>query len=76
MFASFPVPVTAVDYGGQPGLGAGDAILIVFDVPVATVAVDTPPTLSALVAVSPSSWAAAAVSELRQALVGVSYFRA
>jgi hypothetical protein len=47
----------ALDYGGQPGLGPGDALLLRFNQPVAQVPVGTKVALDALLAWTPSGWA-------------------
>ncbi len=50
-------PLIALDYGGQPGLGAGDALVLRFNQPVRQVLVATKADLDALLVMSPPDWA-------------------
>jgi hypothetical protein len=49
--------VIALDYGGQPGLGVGDAVLLRFNQPVKRVPVGSKAELDALLAWEPATWA-------------------
>jgi hypothetical protein len=55
-FADF-APVVALDYGAQPGLGPGDALLLRFDQPVVQVPVGNKTALDRLFTFQPSYWA-------------------
>jgi hypothetical protein len=50
-------PAIALDYGAQPGLGPGDAVLLLFNQPVKPVPVGTRRDLDALLAFDPPGWA-------------------
>jgi hypothetical protein len=50
-------PAIALDYGAQPGLGPGDAVLLLFNQPVKPVPVGTRGDLDALLAFDPPGWA-------------------
>jgi hypothetical protein len=50
-------PAVALDYGGQSGLGPGDAVLLRFNQPVAQVPVSTKALVDATLAFSPPTWA-------------------
>jgi hypothetical protein len=50
-------PVTALDYGHQPGLGPGDALVLRFNQPVAQVPVGSKTQLDALFVFYPPTWA-------------------
>jgi hypothetical protein len=60
--------VIALDYGGQPGLGAGDAVLLRFNQPVAQVPVGSKAALDALLAWEPATWATSYTGEWLDAL--------
>lgn len=51
------VPAIAVDYGGQAGLGVGDAVLLRFNQPVAQVGVASRSQLDKLLVFEPQEWA-------------------
>jgi hypothetical protein len=56
-FLGHSAAVIALDYGGQPGLGVGDAVLLRFNQPVAQVPVGSKAELDALLAWEPATWA-------------------
>jgi hypothetical protein len=58
-FLSSSPAAIALDYGGAPGLGAGDAVLLRFNQPVAQVPVDTKAALDVVrdLVVVPAVWA-------------------
>ncbi len=58
----------ALDYGGQPGLGPGDAVLLRFNQPVVQVPVGSKAALDALLAWGPSTWATNYTGEWLDAL--------
>jgi hypothetical protein len=51
-------PTIALDYGGQVGVGAGDALLLRFNQPVAQVPVGSKDAIDALLRFNPPFWAA------------------
>jgi hypothetical protein len=50
-------PLVALDYGGQPGLGPGDALVLQFNQPVRTMPVGSTEDLDALLEFDPPHWA-------------------
>ena len=50
-------PVVALDYGGQPGLGVGDALVLRFNQPVRQVNVSSRAAIDALLVFEPRTWA-------------------